>query len=196
VTAEFVRLIGISSALHDIGKVGIEDSILRKPGPLTPAQRKRMETHAMIGAECLRGIERRLGGSNFLQMAREITLAHHERWDGTGYPDRLAGEAIPLAARIVAVADVYDALSSVRVYKERHDHQQCLAYITGQAGKQFDPQIVEVWQGIESRFRAIAKRWRDRSTPAAVQVEFADRSGADQDARLDDGVLAETATDA
>ncbi|MCP4251348.1 MAG: HD domain-containing protein [bacterium] len=195
VTAEFVRLIGISAALHDIGKVGIEDSILRKAGPLTPDQRKRMETHTAIGGECLRGIERRLGGSNFLQMAREITLAHHERWDGTGYPNRLAEEAIPLSARIVAVADVYDALASTRIYKERYDHQQCLAYITGQAGKHFDPHIVEVWQGIESRFRAIAKRWTDRSTPAAVHVEFADHGNAEKDARSDEAALAEIATD-
>jgi putative two-component system response regulator len=159
VTPGFLRLIGISSALHDIGKVGVEDSILLKPGPLTAAERARMETHSTVGGRCLKEIEQRLGSSNFLQMAREIAIAHHERWDGTGYPQGLAGNAIPLAARIVAVADVYDALASKRVYKDPLPHDECVAIITRESGKQFDPDVIEVWTGIESRFRDIARRY-------------------------------------
>ena len=116
-TPAFVKLIGISSALHDIGKVGIEDSILLKPGQFEEQERLVMQMHAAIGGKCIREIESQLGRSNFLQMAREIAFCHHERWDGSGYPKGLAGEEIPLAARIVAVADVYDALATKRVYK-------------------------------------------------------------------------------
>ena len=163
VTSAFVRLIGISSVLHDIGKVGIEDEILRKAEELTPEERTRMETHSTIGGECLREIEQRLGSSNFLQMAREIALAHHERWDGTGYPDRLSGEAIPLAARIVAIVDVYDALSSKRVYKPALPHDECLPIIRSQAGKHFDPDLVEVWLSLESRYREVAKKYANVS---------------------------------
>ncbi len=158
ITPAFLRLIGISSALHDIGKVGIEDSILLKDGPLDGDERVRMEAHTAIGARCLQGIERRLGSSNFLQMARQIALAHHERWDGRGYPHRLSGTAIPLAARIVAVADVYDALASSRPYKPAFPHEDCVAIIREGAGKQFDPDLVLVWLSVESRFQDHARR--------------------------------------
>lgn len=159
VTPAFVRLIGTSSALHDIGKVGIEDAILRKPTDLTPTERTRMQTHTTIGADCLREIEYRLGSSNFLQMATRIALAHHERWDGTGYPKGLAGEAIPLAARIVGIVDVYDALASRRVYKCPLAHEECVAIIQSQAGKHFDPDIVDVWLTVEPKFREIAAQY-------------------------------------
>ncbi len=138
-TPAFVKLIGISSALHDIGKVGIEDSILLKPGQFEEQERLVMHMHAAIGGKCIREIESRLGRSNFLQMAREIAFCHHERWDGRGYPDGLAGEEIPLAARIVAVADVYDALATKRVYKAAFPHGKCVEMIRAEAGKQFDP---------------------------------------------------------
>ena len=170
VTPGFVRLIGISSALHDIGKVGIEDSILLKPGPLTAAERVRVETHCTIGGECLREIERRLGSSNFLQMAREIAFAHHERWDGTGYPRGLAGEAISLAARIVAVADVYDALSSKRVYKDPLPHEECVAIMAREAGKRFDPEVLEVWMSLKPKFHDIARHYADPVPPASGKV--------------------------
>jgi response regulator RpfG family c-di-GMP phosphodiesterase len=159
VTPAFVQLIGISSALHDIGKVGVEDSILRKPGTLTFEERARMQLHTQIGADCLREIERRLGSTNFLQMAREIVSAHHEWWDGQGYPLGLAGEQIPLSARIVAVADVYDALNSKRAYKEALPHEQCVAAIAEAAGTQFDPRVVEVFLQIEDRFRQRAEQF-------------------------------------
>ena len=161
ITPTFLRLIGISSALHDIGKVGIEDSILLKPGSLTPEERSRMQRHAALGGECIRKIEQRLGESNFLQMAREIAYFHHERWDGKGYPAGIAGEDIPLAARIVAVADVYDALSVRRVYKEAFPHERCVEIIRAEAGKQFDPEIVATFLTIETEFRQIAEQFAD-----------------------------------
>jgi putative two-component system response regulator len=157
VTPSLVRLIGISSALHDIGKVGVEDSILKKPGSLTTAERSRMQLHTRVGEDCLKEIERRLGTSNFLQMAREIASAHHERWDGTGYPLGLAGEQIPVAARIVALADVYDALSSKRVYKDALPHEKCVELILQEAGKHFDPRLAEVFAQIEPSFRVISR---------------------------------------
>ncbi len=162
VTPSFVRLIGTSAALHDIGKVGVEDRILLKPGKLSPNERLLMEDHSRAGGECLREIERRLGSSNFLHMAREIAFAHHERWDGSGYPAGLTGERIPLAARIVAIADVYDALASRRVYKEPLSHDQCVAIIREGAGTQFDPRIVEAWLTVADRFRDIAESFTDR----------------------------------
>ncbi|HVA45987.1 MAG TPA: HD domain-containing phosphohydrolase [Pirellulales bacterium] len=159
ITPGFVRLIESSSVLHDIGKVGIADAILHKPGPLTADERQEVQKHAAIGGECLAEIERRLGASNFLQMAREIALCHHERWDGNGYPNGIGGEAIPLAARIVAIADNYDALVSRRPYKEPFPHDKVVHMIRNGAGKQFDPRLVEVFLEIEEEFRAIAEQY-------------------------------------
>ena len=164
VTPGFVSLIGISSALHDIGKVGVEDSILKKAGALTDDERKRMQEHTLMGNECLRQIEQRLGPSNFLQMAREIGLNHHERWDGDGYPNQISGNRIPLSARIVAVADVYDALANRRVYKDAYSHQQCVEIIRDGAGSHFDPEIIDVFLEIESEFAAIHQRFGERAT--------------------------------
>jgi HD-GYP domain-containing protein (c-di-GMP phosphodiesterase class II) len=170
VTPGFVQLIGISSALHDIGKVGVEDSILRKPGTLTVDERTRMQRHTDIGTECLREIERRLGSTNFLRMAREIVSSHHEWWNGEGYPLGLAGEEIPLAARIVAVADVYDALRSKRVYKQALPHEQCVELIAEASGTQFDPRVVEVFLQLEGRIRHLAEQYQD-SESAQLSTE-------------------------
>lgn len=178
VTPNFVRTIGISSVLHDIGKVGIEDRILGKPGPLTDSERARMQEHSVIGGECLRDIEQRLGSSNFLQMAREIAFAHHERWDGTGYPHGIAGEDIPLSARIVAIVDVFDALASKRVYKPAFPYERCVQIIREGAGSQFDPDLVEVWLEHAGRFRAIMRRFADQAAPATNRGDGA----ASQDA--------------
>ncbi len=164
VTPSFVRMIGVSSALHDIGKVGVEDSILLKPGKLNDQERFLMQLHVTVGAECISQIEKRLGNTNFLQMAREIALCHHERWDGKGYPRGLQGREIPLAARIVSIADVYDALSVRRVYKEAFPHEKCVKIISEEAGKQFDPELVKVFLSIESEFRAIAKQFSDEES--------------------------------
>jgi putative two-component system response regulator len=157
ITPSFVRLIEASSVLHDIGKVGIADAILHKPGPLTSVERTEVKKHAEIGGDCLAEIERRLGASNFLQMAREIALCHHERWDGEGYPRGLKSEEIPLAARIVAIADNYDALISRRPYKDAFPHDKVVAMIRNGAGTQFDPRLVEVFLEIEQEFREIAE---------------------------------------
>ncbi len=169
ISPSFIKLIGISSALHDIGKVGIEDSVLLKPGKLETEEQFMMRLHTEIGGKCVREIELRLGTSNFLQMAREIACCHHERWDGTGYPKGLAGEEIPLAARIVAIADVYDALSSKRVYKDAFPHEKCVQLVQQEAGKQFDPTLVEVFLQIESEFRGIAQRCADATGPEDSQ---------------------------
>ena len=168
VSPSFVRLIGISSALHDIGKVGVADSILKKPGRLDDDERRHMQQHARIGGDCLRQIEKRLGASNFLEMAREIGLCHHERWDGQGYPNGLKAERIPLAARIVSICDVYDALSNRRCYKEPYSHLKCVQLIAEGAGTQFDPDVTDVFLEIESEFRLIALQYREPDAPPAV----------------------------
>lgn len=159
VTRSFVNSIGISSALHDIGKVGVEDSVLLKPGPLTPEEYHRIQQHTVLGGECIRQIQRRVGDPMFLELSREIALHHHERWDGEGYPQGLAGEEIPLSARIVAVADVYDALSVRRVYKDPYSHEVCVEKIRKEAGQHFDPDIVDVFLSIHQQFEEIASRF-------------------------------------
>ncbi|MCH7751053.1 MAG: HD domain-containing protein [Planctomycetes bacterium] len=161
ITPNFVQMIGVSSALHDIGKVGVSDNVLLKPGKLTADERRHMQTHATLGGECIQQIEMRLGNSNFLSTAREIAFHHHERWDGAGYPAGLMGEAIPLAARIVAIVDVYDALVSRRVYKDAFSHEKSIDMIRSEAGKHFDPELVNVFLSIEGQFRAISDRFRE-----------------------------------
>jgi putative two-component system response regulator len=177
ISAQFVQLIGISSSLHDIGKVGIADAILMKPGRFAEEERLMMQLHVAIGGKCVQDIETRLGQSNFLQMAREIALCHHERWDGSGYPEGLAGEEIPLAARIVAVADVYDALSTKRVYKDAIPHRQCVEMIRNEIGRHFDPVIAEAFLAIEAEFEAIVQRCaepRDASIADSASVACSD----------------------
>jgi HD-GYP domain-containing protein (c-di-GMP phosphodiesterase class II) len=175
VTPQFCRMIGISSALHDIGKVGVEDAILLKPGALSDAERLRIQIHTTLGGECIRQIERRLGNSTFLQMAREIALFHHERWDGAGYPHGVSGESIPLAARIVAIADVYDALSVKRVYKDAYPHPVCVEKIRREAGRQFDPELVDVFLQIAPQFQEIAQRLNcEQPDPGLAPTEAAE----------------------
>lgn len=170
ITPTFIKLIGSSSVLHDIGKVGVPDSILLKKGPLSESERALMQHHSGVGGRCLREIERRMGSSSYLQMAREIALWHHERWDGKGYPDGLSGENIPLAARIVALADVFDALSTRRSYKEPFPHDQCVKIIQEDRGRHFDPDIVDVWLTIEEQYKEIARRYAPVEKPAPVVV--------------------------
>ncbi|MEO1998157.1 MAG: HD domain-containing phosphohydrolase [Planctomycetaceae bacterium] len=161
VTPEFVRTIGVSSALHDIGKVGVEDAILLKPDALTTQERASMQQHARLGGNCIRKIEQRLGNSNFLEMARKIAFSHHEHWDGKGYPRGLSGSDIPLSARIVAIADVYDALTSRRVYKDPMSHSDCIEVIRNESGQQFDPEVVAVFLSIDADFRKISAEFSD-----------------------------------
>ncbi|MFC5849670.1 HD-GYP domain-containing protein [Deinococcus petrolearius] len=132
------ELLGIAARLHDVGKMGIPDSILLKSGKLEQSEFTQMQTHTLIGATILSG-----GHSELLQLAEEIALTHHERWDGTGYPHQLAGPQIPQSGRIVAVADVYDALTQIRPYKAAWSHQQALQELRTQAGLHFDPEVVE-----------------------------------------------------
>jgi putative nucleotidyltransferase with HDIG domain len=129
--------------LHDIGKVAISDSILHKEGPLTDSERERMNQHPTVGAEIVGGIE-------FLDGAVEIVRSHHERWDGKGYPDGLAGEQIPLAARVFAVADVFDALTTDRPYRPASSWTVAREMITAESGKQFDPRVVEAFTSIDN----------------------------------------------
>jgi putative two-component system response regulator len=154
-----------SAPLHDIGKVAIPDGILLKPGRLTPDEMTVMRTHAMQGWEMLRRAAERMGnhGSLFLQYGMEIARHHHERWDGTGYPDGLAGSAIPLSARLMAVADVYDALISRRPYKAPMSHADACAHIVGASGSHFDPQVVQALLATQDRLQAIAREWNDGS---------------------------------
>ncbi len=168
VTDDFIRRIEISAMLHDIGKVGIADEILLKPGKLTTDEREEMQQHPLISSQCLQQIEVRLGTSNFLQMAHEIALYHHERWDGCGYPFGRRGAAIPLSARIVSIADVYDALSSERIYKSAFPHDQCVQMIRDGAGTQFDPELVGVFLGIEQRIRNVSERLRQNDPSLSI----------------------------
>ena len=157
----FIQQLGMAASLHDIGKVGISDTILMKPDKLSTSERTRMQLHTIIGGECIAGIEQRLAGTEFLKLAREVALFHHEKWDGSGYPSGLSGTGIPLAARIVALADVYDALSVERVYKPALPHEECVRIIQADTATHFDPRIVEAFLRIESEFESIAKQFAD-----------------------------------
>lgn len=133
--------LGVAAILHDVGKIHVPDQILKKPGPLTDDERVVMEQHTIIG-------ERIISRSAFFAEARRIARSHHENWDGSGYPDRLAGDAIPRSARIVHVADVFDALTSARVYKAAWSIEQTADHVRGAAGKAFDPEVVRVLLGL------------------------------------------------
>ncbi len=150
-----------SAPLHDVGKVGIPDSILLKPGKLTDEEFEIMKTHTTRGRDALATTERKLGGNSFLRLAREIAYGHHERWDGRGYPQGLSGDAIPLPARLMSVADVYDALISKRVYKPAMPHAKAFQIITEGKGTQFDPRVVEAFEGIQDEFQGISRRYMD-----------------------------------
>ena len=173
---EAVHMLGLTSSLHDIGKVGIPDSVLLKQGPLTPEEREVIEEHPLIGGNCLMAIKERLGqGDEFLRVACEIALSHHERWDGKGYPYGLQAEQIPRAARIVALADVYDALTSKRCYKDAFSHEEARKIIIEGSGSHFDPQVVQAFLECEHEFRAIslASREADRTSERAQDGDWA-----------------------
>jgi putative two-component system response regulator len=167
ITPEYARLIYLTSPLHDIGKVGIPDVVLLKPGRLNDREFDIMKMHAVLGAQTLDAALRQFPGVKFLQMGRDIAETHHERFDGTGYPNGLAGENIPLCGRIVAVADVYDALTSRRVYKPAMTHEIAIGMITNESGKQFDPDVVDALLANEQVFQAIREKYADFMTAAA-----------------------------
>jgi putative two-component system response regulator len=165
---DFVRLLYGTSPLHDIGKVGIPDSVLLKPGRLSDREFDIMKTHTSIGAETLDAALKRFPKTKFLRMARDIAASHHERFDGSGYPAKLVGEDIPLSGRIVALADVYDALTSKRVYKDAFAHEVARGIILKESGSHFDPAIVEAFVAVEQAFIAIRDRFREVNPAAAA----------------------------
>ncbi|WP_087908887.1 HD-GYP domain-containing protein [Polynucleobacter hirudinilacicola] len=161
-THDGIDMLFKSAPLHDIGKVGIPDHILLKPGRLTIEEFEIMKTHTTLGRDALQGAENSLGTQvGFLEIAKEIAYCHQEKWDGSGYPQGLSGDDIPISARLMAVADVYDALISRRVYKEGMTHEEAIAIITDSAGTHFDPDIVEAFLSIDDEFRRIALRYTD-----------------------------------
>lgn len=166
IDSEFVRLIFQTAPLHDIGKVGIPDSVLLKPGKLTDSEMNIMRTHVMLGAQTLEASLERFPNVRFLQIARDIAISHHERWDGKGYPTGIKGEEIPLAARIVALADVYDAITSKRIYRDAIPHSQAKAMILRERGAHFDPAVVDAFVATEEQFIAIREQFRDTDVPA------------------------------
>jgi putative two-component system response regulator len=145
VTPSFVQLIERASALHDVGKVGIPDSILLKPGKLTAPEYEVMKSHTILGGEVLEGLMKDFGEYEMITMGADVARAHHEWWDGSGYPFGLKGRDIPLSARIVAICDVYDALTSRRVYKDAWSQEDTMKVLREGAGKQFDPDLVEIF---------------------------------------------------
>lgn len=170
---DFRRNVGLASILHDVGKVATPDSILLKAGPLTAEERAEMELHAVRGAAILRKATFLLAGSHQFQLAAEIAEHHHERWDGGGYPHRLREEEIPLSARIVAVADVFDALSSNRPYKSAWPLEKVMDYISQQAGLHFDPKVVTALQDVISvRANAHTIPWSDSMSVGNDLIDY------------------------
>lgn len=162
----FLKNLRRAAPLHDIGKVATPDAILLKPGRLTPEEIDVMQTHVMEGANTIRSMLAKCPESDFLYMAEEIALGHHEWFNGRGYPRGLACDAIPLSARIAALADVYDALTTRRVYKEAYTHEQAVKIIREASGTQFDPEIVDAFNRCERRIAALALEMTDAPPPA------------------------------
>ncbi|MFA7243008.1 MAG: two-component system response regulator [Sulfuricellaceae bacterium] len=155
-----IEMLFKSAPLHDIGKVGIPDHILLKPGRLTEEEFNVMKSHSRLGYEALENAEHELGMPvPFLRFAKEIACFHHEKWDGSGYPDGLAGDAIPLSARLMALADVYDALISKRVYKDGMSHDRAAGVLLEGRGTHFDPDVVDAFMAAQEDFKAIAARY-------------------------------------
>lgn len=170
VDGDYARLVYLTSPLHDIGKVGIPDAVLLKPGKLTPEEFEIMKQHARIGGETLDAALRAKPDAAYLQMARDIALTHHEKFDGTGYPLGLKGEDIPLCGRIVALADVYDALTAKRIYKDAFSHEKAKSIILEGSGKHFDPAIVEAFLKCEYQFITIRQRFADDEAAATTYL--------------------------
>jgi putative two-component system response regulator len=157
-----IDLLFKSAPLHDIGKVGIPDRILLKPGKLTPEEWEIMKTHTTQGRDAILAAEKLINvPSSFLRLAREIAHSHHEKWDGSGYPEGLGGDSIPVSARLMAVADVYDAFISKRVYKPAYTHEMAVDFIRDGRGGHFDPNVADAFLAIEGEFRDIARRYAD-----------------------------------
>ena len=181
ITDEYLEDLYISAILHDVGKVGIEDKILLKPGPLTEDEFLKIKEHVILGGEALGNVERQMHQESFLTVGKEIAYYHHERWDGKGYPEGLKGQEIPLSARIVALADVYDALTSKRPYKEPLAHEDVLEMIRQERGKHFDPQIVDIFVENQEVFQRIRRFVEFEENPASINDLLHDRVPVDEE---------------
>jgi len=165
-TDHFINMLAKSAPLHDIGKVGIPDQVLLKPGKLSDEEWEIMQTHSILGAKAIESAEKDVDQPvEFLSLAKEIAHWHHERWDGTGYPDGLAGEAIPLSARLMALADVFDALISQRVYKPAMPFDIAKEIILSERGQYFDPNITDAFEACYETFVEIAHRYKPNIVP-------------------------------
>lgn len=172
-TDEAIQAIFRSVPLHDIGNAGIPDRVLLKPGRLTPGDIAIMNTHTQIGVDVIEQAERSMVTQlPFLTTAKEIVLAHHERWDGRGYPRGLAGKAIPLSARLTTIADVYDALITPRVYKSGLSHQEAMHVIFQERGQHFDPDLVDAFVEIQDDILAIAERFPDSADGMEKKIQY------------------------
>ena len=160
-TDEAIHLLYLSAPLHDIGKVGVEDKILLKPGRLTGDEFEEMKKHTVLARDTLAFAEEKLGHESFLKYAREIAYSHHEKWDGTGYPEGVSGSEMPLSGRLMAIADVYDALISKRVYKPPFSHRKAISIIEEGRGIHFDPVMVDTLLEIEQEFKGVAIEFAD-----------------------------------
>ena len=160
-TERTINLIARAAPLHDIGKVGVPDSVLQKQGVLNEDERQQMDRHVIYGRDAIISAEKHIGATSFISVAKEIAYSHHEKWDGSGYPLGLVGEAIPLSARMMAVADVYDALVSRRYYKPPMPHSEAKARIIKERGTHFDPELVDAFVECSDEFHGIAERYGD-----------------------------------
>ena len=160
-TPKFMSDIVKSAPLHDVGKISIPDNVLNKPGKLTDEEYEIMKTHTVYGREIIEKVINTVNGENYLKEARNMAAYHHERWDGKGYPEKLHGQVIPLAARIMAVADVFDALTSPRVYKPAFSIEKALEIINDGAGKMFDPKVVEAFMDAMPEIKVVLKKYQE-----------------------------------
>jgi putative two-component system response regulator len=168
---ETIKLLFKSAPLHDIGKIGIPDRILLKPGRFEPEEFEIMKTHTTLGRDAIAHAEQQLGMDvDFLRLAKEIAYSHQEKWDGSGYPEGLAGDAIPISARLMAVADVYDALISRRVYKEGMPHEKAVQIIAEGRGSHFDPDVCDAFLANLPAFQQVAARYADSDHDMAKQA--------------------------
>ena len=172
-TEPFINIVFQSAPLHDMGAIGIPDRILLKPTSLTPAEFDIIKTHTTLARDAIELAEKALGfQAELLRVLKEITYSHHEKWDGSGYPQGLSGEQIPLSARLMAIADVYDALISDRVYRVGVSHEQAVAVIFQGRASHFDPDMVDAFIEIQGEFQLIARRFADTEQDMQKKIEY------------------------
>jgi putative two-component system response regulator len=172
-----INLISRAAPLHDIGKVGVPDRILQKRGPLSENERKQMDQHVIYGRDAIINAEQHVGATHFTAVAKEIAFSHHEKWDGSGYPLGLSGDQIPLSARMMALADVYDALVSRRYYKPPIPHAEAEAAILKERGTHFDPDLVDAFVACSEAFREIAEQYSNDNTMPQEAPDYKAQAG-------------------